>query len=34
MPHLWKLLVGDLRGVLDVAAGLALFAERLQFRYE
>jgi hypothetical protein len=33
MTHLWKMLVGELRGVLDVIAGLALFADRLQFRY-
>jgi len=33
MMHLWKMLVGELQGVLDVAAGLALFADRMQFRY-
>ncbi|MCP4395964.1 MAG: transposase [bacterium] len=34
MTHLWTLLVGELRGVLDVAAGLAQCADRMQFRYE
>jgi hypothetical protein len=34
MTHLWKMLVGELRGVLDVVAGLARCADRVQFRYE
>ena len=33
MTHLWKMLVGELRGVLDVVAGLAWCANRMQFRY-
>lgn len=33
MKSFWGALVGELRNVLDVAAGLALFAERMQFRY-
>jgi hypothetical protein len=34
ITHLWALLVGELRSVLDVAAGLAQWAARIQFRYE
>ena len=34
MMHLWKMLVGELRGVLDVDAGLAQYADRMRFRYE
>jgi hypothetical protein len=34
MKHLWEALVGELRGVLDVLAGLALFAGRMQFHYD
>ena len=34
MTHLWTLLVGELRGALDVVAGLAQVAGRMQFRYE
>jgi hypothetical protein len=33
MKHFWEALAGELRGVLDVAAGLALFADGMQFRY-
>jgi hypothetical protein len=34
MTHLWTLLVGELRGALEVVAGLAQFADCMQFRYE
>ncbi len=33
MKHFWNALVGDVRGALDVTAGLDLFADRMQFRY-
>jgi hypothetical protein len=34
MKHLWLALLGELRHVPDVAAGLTGFARRMQFRYD
>lgn len=34
LKHLWQAMTGELRGMLDVETGLALFARRLQFRYD
>jgi hypothetical protein len=33
MKHLWETLVGEVRGLLDLADGLAQFAGRIRFQY-
>jgi hypothetical protein len=33
MKHLWEVLVGELRSLLDLAAGIAQFAGRIRFQY-